>query len=371
MKATQILKAMALVPVAGLMMGNQSCQQQQAVQKRTYKKIVEMGSIAAQPILLPDGSSFDFKFVANQQMYGVIADNGNFSLRGNSLVVSDPSLSSTSSLKDSQAFNLSANDKTLLQKSFDVSQSDFRAAFSRTAWCMVNLPQAKLYGSINSFEIIGGGGLSLGYTPTGPIGGIAGASVNFNVQSAQLDLSMRGLPALGNTILGATNVTSKQTKTNIGLNINFGLFSVGPSFYYSTPLATVVKKGLTTGLDQLATQMSNDEWYTRVFADQDTSVILVGGTDVGFEVGDQLDIYNEQYAWDGEPCNSNYLGGVGTGEDSYYARVEITSVGDQLSQAKVIKIDPNAVQGFASVGAKVKLYMLKEDLAAPSGTTKK
>ena len=62
---------------------------------------------------------------------------------------------------------------------------------------------------------------------------------------------------------------------------------------------------------------------------------------------------------------------MGTGEDSYYARVEITSVGDQLSQAKVIKIDPNAVQGFASVGAKVKLYMLKEDLAAPSGTTKK
>ncbi len=370
MKATSVLKALTLVSSAGLLMGNQSCQQQVPT-TRTYKKIVEMGSIAAQPIKLPDGSSFDFRFVANQQLYGVVAESTNFTLRSAPPISSNPAFASTSSVADSNYFNLSKADMSMLQKGFDESKSDFRSVFSRSAWCMVNFPQAKIYGSINSFEMVGGGGLSIGYTPAGPVSsGIAGANMNFNVQYAQLDLSMRALPPLGSTILGATNVTAKQTKTNINLGINFGLFSIGPSYFYSTPLATVTKRGLATGLTQLYDQMAKDDWYSRVFADQDTQVVVVGGSDVGYKIGDQLDIYNEQYAWDGEPCNSNYLGSTGMGSDSYYARVEIISVGDQLSQAKVIKIDPNATQSFASVGAKVKLYKFKETLDAEAAAAK-
>ncbi len=373
MKAKNLLKAITLVSTAGLMMGNQSCQQQAA--SRSYRKIVEMGSIQAQPIQLPDGSTFDFKYVANQQLYGVISQSTQFTLRTSAPIAGDPSLASSSSLAQSSAFNLSKADLSMLQKSFDAKQMDFRAAFSRTAWCMVNLPQARIYGSINSFEIVGGGGIKLGYTPAGSIfAGIAGANANISVQFAQMDLSMRAMPALGTTVLGAVDINSTQTKTNVGLNIDFGLFEVGPSAYYSTPLATVTKNGLIKGLSGVAADMDSkpsNDWYSRVFADQDTSLVLVGGADVGYEVGDQLDIYNEQYSWSGEACNSTYQGSTGIGADSYYGRVEITSVGDQLAQAKVIQIDPNASQGFASVGAKVIAYKTHEVLASEAAAAAK
>ena len=360
MKA-QVIKFLALVPVAGMMMGNQSCQKQPVVEKRSYKKIVEMGSIQAQPILLPGGQSFDFKFVANQQMYGVITASKKFAMRTAPPIVADPSQATTSNVEDSRYFNLSKADMGLFQKSLDANKKSIQSVFSRESWCMVNLPQAKISGAINGFEITGGNGISIGYSPTGASSSFGGA-MEFETQTAQLDLSMRAMPPLGSTVLAAANIDSKQTKKATKFKLSYAGLSAGMSYFYSTPLASVTENGLTMGLDALAKQMGDDTWYSRVFADADKAVILVGGLDVGYKVGDQLDVYNEQYAWDGEPCNSNYLGGVGTGSSSYYARVEIVSVGDQLSEAKVLQIDPNATQGFASIGAKVRLHKLKEDL---------
>lgn len=370
MKIEKVLKYFALVPVAGMMMGNQSCQKQ-VVAKRSYKKIVEMGSIQAQPILLPGGGIFDFKFVANQQMYGVITASKKFAMRSAPPIAADPSLSVGGNLESNQYFNLSKADLGLMQKSLDANKKTVQSVFSRESWCMVNLPQAKISGSINGFEISGGKGLNIGYSPAG-VSSVFGGGVAFETQSAQLDLSMRAMPPLGTTVLAAANIDSTQTKKATKFNLSYAGLSAGMSYFYSTPLASVTENGLTMGLNALAKQMGDDTWYSRVFADADKAVILVGGLDVGYKVGDQLDIYNEQYAWDGEPCNSNYLGGVGTGSSSFYARVEIVSVGDQLSEAKVLKIDANATQGFASVGAKVRLHKLVEDVQAErSAATKK
>lgn len=363
MSTVKVLKLIALVPLAGMMMGNQSCQKQEpVVETRALRKIVEMGNIKAQPIMLPEGGSFDFQFVANQQMYGVITASKKFTMRVAPPIVSDPSLSTASNLEDSSKyFNLTKADLGMVQKSLDASKKSFQSIFSRESWCMVNLPQARIYGSINGFEISGGNGIHIGYSPTGASASFGG-SLDFEVQYAQLDLSMRAMPALGTTVLAAANIDSTQTKKSMKFTLSYSGLSAGMSYFMSTPLAQVTENGLTKGLDALATQMKDDSWYSRVFADADKAIILVGGLDVGYQIGDQLDIYNEQYAWDGEPCNSNYLGGVGTGASSYYGRVEIVSVGDQLSEAKMIQIDPNSTQGFASVGAKVRLYKLKETL---------
>jgi hypothetical protein len=362
MKTVKVLKILALVPVAGMVMGNKSCQKPPPeVEKRSYKKIVEMGSIQAQPIQLPGGASFDFRFVANQQMYGVVTASKKFTMRVTPPISGDPSQSASNNVEDNKYFNLSKADAVLVQKSLDANKKNVQSVFSRESWCMVNLPQAKIYGAINGFEIVGGNGISIGYSPSG-VSSSFGGEVEFETQYAQLDLSMRAMPPLGSTVLAAANVDSKQTKKSTKFKLSYAGLSGGMSYFYSTPLATVTENGLIMGLDALDKQMTDDSWYSRVFADADKAVILVGGIDVGYKEGDQLDVYNEQYAWDGEPCNSNYLGGVGTGSSSYYGRVEIVSVGDQLSEAKVLQIDPNATQGFASIGAKVRLFKLKEDL---------
>ena len=106
------------------------------------------------------------------------------------------------------------------------------------------------------------------------------------------------------------------------MGISFGAWSVGPSAYYQTPLATVTKKALTKAVDALDSQLQSEEWYTRVMANHDTHLVIVGGSDVKLEPGDQLLVYNEDYYWEGEPCNSKYLGG-GAQASSAVAKIEI------------------------------------------------
>lgn len=352
------IKVIVLVGSAGVMMGNQKCEQQPQAKARTLKKIVEMGAMKSSPFLVPGGGSFDFQFVANQQLYGVIAESGDFTVRNAPTISGDPT-----NPEVENPISLTPGDEKLLAKSMsEAKQSDFRAEFSRTAWCMVNLPQAKLGGSVNAFEMIGGGGITVGFSPNGNSG--LGVGGDFDVEYAQLDVSMHALPPLGKSRLADVNINAKQTKTKVSFKINFGAFGVGPKYYYQTPLASVTKTALKTGVTSLATAMSKDKWYTRVFMDHDTHVTIVGGRDVNLEVGDRLRIYNEEYAWAGEPCNSQYLGSVGLGEDSYYATVEVVSVGDELSRVKVVEFAPNSMQRRALVGGKVVLDKLREQIEA-------
>lgn len=346
------------------MMGNQSCQQAQ-VQKRSLKKIVELGSVKSPSIPLPNGGSFNFAFVASTQLAGVAQESQKFALRVSAPIIADPTIS------DNKYFNVTTADAKMVQKSFAAAgkSTDPGLVFSREAWCLVNLPQAKISTTINSFEAVSGVGLGIGFKPGGIIG--IGAEASVNLESAQLALTMRADPPLLGSLttnLWTTNVTADQTKTKLSFALDLAMLSIGPSYYYNTPLSDVTKKGLAVGLDQLAEKMT-DEWYSRVMVDNDVEMILVGGRDVGLEVGDELKVYNENLGWKGEPCNSEYGGNTGTGEDSYYATITVTSVGDNLSNAKVVTISPNSVERKALTGAKVRLSRLHEDIEAAQPAT--
>lgn len=338
-------------------MGNQKCEQKPQEQTRTLKKIVELGAIAASPIAFPGGSSFDFRFVANQQVYGVLLESSEFTLKYNPPIAVPPEQVRSG---DTNFFNLTKADGVAMKAFAQAAGKDnYDVQYAKTAWCMVNLPQAKISGAVNAFELIGGGGLTLGYTPAGThsVSGSAG----FNAEWAQLDLSMVATRPLTDKVMAAANVTSKQTKTKVNMSINFGVWSVGPSAYYQTPLAQVTKNALVKSVSSLNEQLKTEEWYTRVMANHDTHLVVVGGSDVKLEVGDQLLVYNEEYYWEGEPCDSRYLGG-GAQASSAVAKIEIDWVGDEISRGKVIEQnDENAV-----VGAKVKLFKFKDASYKPA-----
>lgn len=343
MRITKILtRAMMLVPAAGLLMGNSSCQQ--AASTRAFKKIVDLGQIQAPSLQIAPGENFDFRFVMNQQAYGVFMESEGFALRYN------PPLVVTSS--GTSQLNLSAKDTSLFQKAVAQASSAPFVNYSKEASCMVYLPQAKIYGSVNSFEAVGGGGLSIGFNPTsGALSGLSTASVSFNLQSAQLDMSMTAVRPLTNGVLASVNVDAKRSKMNFSAAINFLMISIGPSFWYQTPLSQVTKNALTLAVDALKTDLASEEWYTRVLANHDTEITIIGGSSIGFKVGDQLNFYNETYYWDGTPCASTYRGGVAVDP---VATGEIISIGDEISIVKVTKqTDENVV-----VGAKVKLLQL-------------
>ncbi|MGZ3769392.1 MAG: hypothetical protein ACXVCP_12110 [Bdellovibrio sp.] len=351
------IKVLVMVAGAAMTMGNQKCQQK-APEGRSLKKIVELGAIRSSSVLFPGGSSFDFQFVANQQIYGVLTESKEFTLKYNPPIAAPPQETKNG---DDGFFNLTKADGKMM-KAFSqaVGKDNYNLQYAKTAWCMVNVPQAKISGAINSFELVGGGGITIGFTPAGALPTNGLNSLGINVEWAQLDLSMYATRPLTSTIMASSNVDSKQTKTKVNFALTFGAFSVGPSAYYQTPLAKVTKTALTKSVSSLDDQLKKEDWYTRVLANHDTHLVIVGGADVNLEVGDQLLVYNEDYYWEGEPCNSRYLGG-GAQASSAVAKIEIDWVGDEISRGKVIQqSDDNAV-----IGAKVKLFKFHDPTFKP------
>lgn len=335
-------KVILLLGGAGLTMGNEGCEQQQLPQARQLKKIVDLGSISAPPIYLPNGQPFDFRFVANQQLAGVLMDTETFAFRYTPVV-------SMSSSGAGGQLKLSQNDIVMFK-----SGGNGLVNWSKEATCMANLPMTRVYGSVNAFELIGGGGLTVGFNPTGAHS-LAGIEAGFTFDLAQMDLSMAAVHPLTMGAMAAVNVNSNQTKVSFKFGIPLGPLFLGPQGYYQMPLAQVTKSGLRKAVDGLKTQLEKYEWHSRVLANRDTHLMVVGGKDVNLEVGDQLAVYNEEYYWDGEPCNSRFRDGVAK---EPVAIVEIESVGDEISKARVLpesQRDEDAV-----IGAKVKIHKLKE-----------
>lgn len=347
-RALSLFKWAGLIPLAGLTMGNQSCQQQAATPPRELRKLVDMGTIAAPPIMLPGGGSFDFGFVANQQMYGVLMNHAGFTTNYKAPVIMTS--------RGSGQVTLSQNDQRMMKAVMGKSAPDL--ILSKEASCMVNLPMFRMQGSINAFEMVGGGGLTLGFSPAGnhAVGGISG---NFGIEYAQMDVTLTATGALLPTLLAAVNVNSTQTKTKIGLTLDLGMFSIGPSFYYQTPLAKVTREGLTKAAGQIKDKLKDQRWYTRVMANQDDVLSIVGGSETNLKKGDEVEIYNEIYHWSGEPCDSQYFGGAPV---SPVALATVISVGEGVSFVQIIpgtQKDENAV-----VGAKVMISRMKEDIDA-------
>lgn len=354
MNKSNLMKAALLTPLAGLLMGNQSCEKQPEVKARGLKKVVHMGEVRSPAMQLPGGQFFDFGFVANQQLYGILMENGTFALKQREYVQAEASTGRG-------LFKLTSSDFQTLQKTIP-SQLDFAknsVVVSKEAACMVNLPMAKVDASVNAFEMLGGGGLRLGFTPNGSHGtGGLSAGVGVSVEFAQLDVSMRATNPITGNPMAAANVDATQTKTKVDATISFGMFSIGPSAFYQTPLAKVTKTGLTLAVDNLGKQFEKNEWYSRVMYQlDDKEIFVVGGLDLNMKAGDEFALFNEEYLWDGEPCASTYRGG---GSGKPVAVLKLEWVGDEVSKGYLTK------QTFENVrvGSKVRLYKRAEDASA-------
>ncbi|MES3037790.1 MAG: hypothetical protein V4736_07780 [Bdellovibrionota bacterium] len=364
-----------MLPLLGLMsMGNQSCQQSSA-NKRQLKKLVEFKGLDAKPINLGTAGTFDFQWVATSQIYSVLFKSQAFTFKiAPTPTTTVPSMDaapvqskSTLDLSDVnlglKAGDLAQYENWVLEKNGGNYQEP---TFSNEARCMINLPQLSLAGSINSFEAVGGGGLSIGYSPTGPTTNLGG-SLSFKVEYAQLNLSMNAIDPLSNFVKASTTIDQKQTKTNLNFMLNLVPFAGGLDYWSSTPLATVTQKALTKAVLNIAGQVSDgkpgNEWYTRVLHDLDPELAIIGGANMGLQVGDQLAIYNDLHAWSGEACNSTYIGGASIKPS---AIVEVVGLGDELSYVTIKErfLDP-------VVGAKVKMYKFAGEAAPKALASKK
>jgi hypothetical protein len=340
-------------------MGNEKCSNSpgdETTKTRKLKKIVDVGQIGSRLIDMPGGQKFDFQFVINQQIYPVLQKSEGFWFRYKPPFNENPSqLTSHVEFKD---MNLSEMDVALLEKTFGKIAAD--PIKSDEISCLANLPQYQLWGTVNSFELMSKIGLGIGFTRTGslPVTGIP--SLNFGVETYQLDMNMVATHPLTMTQYAGTNVTAKQTRTQVDFSLPLSNLLLDPSFYFQTPLARVSYNALEKAVKDIQEQLDSKEWYTRVLMADEHVATILAGSNHNVQKGDIFDIYNEKTIWgsdNGEipvPCESKYLGSIES--EQPIATVEIVSVSDDISNGKVVFESGMPMR----MGAKVKIRKLLE-----------
>lgn len=347
MKMRSIIKFSLLLPLAGLLMGNQSCDKKApVVEERQLKKIIEVGKIESRPVLLPDGNVFDFQFVVNQQIYSALHESKAFAFRYNAPLQGLGVMSDGSVLTQ---LNLSEESKVFFEKTMGKSANQILMP-SEDASCLTTQPQARIGGAVTSYAMMGGGGLAIGFNPAGNLNG-AGIGANFEMKIFQLEMILRALTPMTNLDLAEVQKVKKKIDMKLSFSLPIAGFNIGPSFFYETPIAQVTRKALNESVMTLRDEFKKVKWSTRVLdmKEGDNLIAIIGGADdVGIQVGDQFVIYRETYYWKGEPCNSELQNESGAFPIPL-ALVEVIHTGTDLSTTQVIKyfndFNPNTIKG--------------------------
>lgn len=325
-----ILKASLVFSCAALMMGNEGCQEQEG---RALRRRVNMGKIAAPTIVLPGGQgNFDFEYVANAQMYDVLRKSQSFSTS----TIDPLKTYSPDGLSDDEAaqFNqcMDPEESVLVAKGLAA-----KTIISERAACLIDLPQGVVSGNILDFRLKQAGGLSLSLSQVAFLPGLS-----FDFKSYELSMTLKVMdPLIMNHNIAATSQQSYGNEFNASAQLNFSGFSLGPKYYYNSPLRQVVEEGMIASLKDLKSQWdAAHPWYAMVMRNCDKSIYINAGnsTDAGLMEGDIVRVHNVKYRWQGEVCGSALMGTTINTEAVAYARV--TSVGDTMSIATVIDNDP-------------------------------
>jgi hypothetical protein len=190
-----------------------------------------------------------------------------------------------------------------------------------------------------------------------------------SVEKMVMSLDLHAFEPLTFTHTGAS-VSRKGVKSDFsgGLNLNLFGLTFNPSVSVPDEFASVTKRTLRTTINSLGRQIEQLEfegalepWSARVYAENDSHVLINAGRKHGLRVGDYLWISNMDYEWDGDkiPCESplRFQRPRQNMEDPL-AVVEIVSLGLDNASAKVIRETQ-----FVDIeeGAKAFVLKLKEE----------
>jgi hypothetical protein len=344
----RILQLVAVGVVAGLSMGNQGCEQTPVEGPRELKRIVEVAKISAQPVIQPNGKIFDLEFVMNIQFPDVLVSSKQYAVINKNLG-SDGSPESISS----KILNTDG------QKNTKLGAAAFKAVQTKEAECLINLPQWRLGGAVNSYELVAGGGLRVGYTPAGPTTSTS-ISGEVKFQKSEMDLTLKAFHPFDKRLVEAANIKKDQIDGSIAADINFGLISIGPEYWFKKGLASVAREAMEKGIKALKALTDKREWYSRIIYYEEEFPVVRGGVDVGMKKGDKFTLHNSRYYWDSENgvCNpANYQGSL---DGPAIATAEVIDVGDYVS---LLKIDESSMTGNEDpkVGSVIKVKALATD----------
>lgn len=394
-----------LIAIAGLSMGNQSCEATPTA--RVLKMDIEIGTLKGRSVKLPNGEVIDFPYVANSLFYRQVINHNHFVI-GNPVpsslgLASTGGVFKTQSTKDSSSTKVaptgmvSPKDVAVLEKfgmlnktraegaqllsgaksveDVMTGKSDVATAAALPA-CLYDMPQALLGGEIISFEATWGAGLGVGYNAGGDLAANVGGSVQF--KSSKLEIGLRTDDPLSHQVIAIGDGVSHQSDVNFGIDFLASL--IGLDFFYKTPITDVIRAGMDDGLNQIVDtykkQLSktgdwNEVWEGRVIYDPelvngDTHVAINAGYRAGVQVGDTFNISNMHYSWEGAACYTRLKSKIPL-TTTPIATAEVVSVGDNVSVLKVTYLMEQQIQP----GAQVKVLKLKAPVVSKAAAAVK
>lgn len=327
-------------------MGNEGCEQKEEEPTRKLRKRASISRIHVPTQMdLPGGEKANFDYIVNSQMSHVISEHDEFI----------PSLG---------AFEI----ESLFAEMGALSSEDFRAMMDverqtgaqifslsdSTPSCIRYAPMLDIGGAVESFEIVGKGGVTFGFGPNvSPVK----VGAKFYVERAKLHANFQAYhPLRLNSPLATGRVPANHTTLDIGSTIDFGFGHVNFNWFYQTPLAEVSYNALSASLkamaedyDKKAVAKKQPTWETKVRQDHDRFISIYGGLHDGLQVGDEIEVYNTRYFWTGEPCKSQFEGTTRvktSGPDGIY---RVFQTMDFISLAEPISWDGTPIKPGAQV----------------------
>lgn len=408
--ACKTLGLKTLIPIfviAGLSMGNEGCEEEQA-KPRVLKMDIEIGALKGRVVRLPNGETVDFPYVANSLFYRQVINHDHFVI-GNPVPTSlmlasqggqfkTQGITDASSAEAAPSGLVSGRDVAVLEQygllrqtrlegqsliQGRVSQKDVvegkssATEVTKLPACLYDLPQALLGGEVISFQMTGGGGIGIGYGPGGDLPGSAAGRINF--QSSKLELGLRTDDPLTQQAIAIGDGIARQTQVQFGLDFVPGV-PIGVSFFYNTPITDVIRNAMDDGLNQIVDRYKNllstdkdwnQVWESRVIYDpeivnNDTHIAFRGGYRAGIKIGDTFQVTNLHYAWEGAACYTRLKYKIPL-TVSPIAEATVVSVGDNVSVAVVKYLVEQKIQP----GAQVKVMKLVEPARTQSSSAAK
>jgi len=256
---------------------------------RQLKKIVSLGKIKAKGIEVENVGTFDLENAVNRQFAAAVLEAGNFTVK-----MKKNSNNNTVTLQ-------STGEGSFKPMGYDDSPQDPEV-------CLPDPATIKLSGEILGFDIESINGGHFGYSPGGAAAPVA--DVKVRVVNSSMTGVFEATDNKEELLFGATQISSKQTKTYINADVSFKDFILGFEHFSQSPISKVTFKGIKMGVQNLAKETDKYPWEGMVIATENRRFVAINaGIDADLKKGDKFQIRNVKHQWKGTPCKSEYVRG--------------------------------------------------------------
>ena len=181
---------------------------------------------------------------------------------------------------------------------------------SNVPQCLVDYEVYELDAELTSFEIYSKKNFEFGFNLASGLLKLLG--ISFKTEKGVMTMHM-GLSETIDPTDWVSNVKGEamMRKKDFRFNIGIDMFNGGLGYFKQTPMSKLTTAALNNGLSKLEQDLiaKGATWNTRVVysSEEDKKVIVPIGRMSGVQPGDTFKIFNVNYIWKDQPCDSELL----------------------------------------------------------------